>query len=106
MWGMATPGIEQFKQGFGGREIRYIGAYDLVDLGSAADSLWRLPRHQGHDRPDAPWRQCAGRSQQRRCARMTDGRPLGELIGCSRAGAAAHAAAGPRRRRPKLACVA
>src|SRR4051812_46610229 len=30
MWGMATPGIAQFKQGFGGREIRYIGAYDLV----------------------------------------------------------------------------
>ncbi len=30
MWGMATPGITQFKQGFGGREIRYIGAFDLV----------------------------------------------------------------------------
>jgi len=30
MWGMATPGIAQFKQGFGGSEIRYIGAYDLV----------------------------------------------------------------------------
>ena len=30
MWGMATAGIAQFKQGFGGREIRYIGAYDLV----------------------------------------------------------------------------
>jgi lipid II:glycine glycyltransferase (peptidoglycan interpeptide bridge formation enzyme) len=30
MWGMATPGIAQFKQGFGGREIRYIGAFDLV----------------------------------------------------------------------------
>jgi lipid II:glycine glycyltransferase (peptidoglycan interpeptide bridge formation enzyme) len=30
MWGMATSGIAQFKQGFGGREVRYIGAYDLV----------------------------------------------------------------------------
>jgi lipid II:glycine glycyltransferase (peptidoglycan interpeptide bridge formation enzyme) len=30
MWGMAHPGIEQFKRGFGGREVRYIGAWDLV----------------------------------------------------------------------------
>jgi lipid II:glycine glycyltransferase (peptidoglycan interpeptide bridge formation enzyme) len=30
MWGMATAGIGQFKQGFGGREIEYIGAFDLV----------------------------------------------------------------------------
>jgi lipid II:glycine glycyltransferase (peptidoglycan interpeptide bridge formation enzyme) len=30
MWGMATAGISQFKQGFGGREIGYIGAFDLV----------------------------------------------------------------------------
>jgi serine/alanine adding enzyme len=30
MWGMATSGIAQFKQGFGGREIGYIGAFDLV----------------------------------------------------------------------------
>jgi lipid II:glycine glycyltransferase (peptidoglycan interpeptide bridge formation enzyme) len=30
MWGLAHPGIEQFKAGFGGREIRYIGAWELV----------------------------------------------------------------------------
>jgi lipid II:glycine glycyltransferase (peptidoglycan interpeptide bridge formation enzyme) len=30
MWGMATAGIGQFKQGFGGREVDYIGAFDLV----------------------------------------------------------------------------
>jgi peptidoglycan pentaglycine glycine transferase (the first glycine) len=30
MWGLAHPGIAHFKTGFGGREIRYIGAYDLV----------------------------------------------------------------------------
>jgi len=30
LWGLAHPGIAHFKIGFGGREIRYIGAYDLV----------------------------------------------------------------------------
>jgi peptidoglycan pentaglycine glycine transferase (the first glycine) len=30
MWGLSHPGIEQFKHGFGGREVRYIGAYELV----------------------------------------------------------------------------
>jgi lipid II:glycine glycyltransferase (peptidoglycan interpeptide bridge formation enzyme) len=30
MWGVVTAGIGQFKAGFGGREIRYIGAWDLV----------------------------------------------------------------------------
>ncbi len=30
MWGLAHPGIEHFKTGFGGREVRYIGAWDLV----------------------------------------------------------------------------
>jgi lipid II:glycine glycyltransferase (peptidoglycan interpeptide bridge formation enzyme) len=30
MWGMVTPGIARFKEGFGGREVRYIGAWDLV----------------------------------------------------------------------------
>ncbi len=32
MWGLAHPGIEQFKAGFGGHEVRYIGAFDLVTL--------------------------------------------------------------------------
>jgi lipid II:glycine glycyltransferase (peptidoglycan interpeptide bridge formation enzyme) len=30
MWGLATPGIAHFKTGFGGREVRYVGAWDLV----------------------------------------------------------------------------
>jgi len=30
MWGLSHPGIEQFKAGFGGREVRYIGAWELV----------------------------------------------------------------------------
>jgi lipid II:glycine glycyltransferase (peptidoglycan interpeptide bridge formation enzyme) len=30
LWGLATPGIAHFKTGFGGREIRYVGAWDLV----------------------------------------------------------------------------
>jgi lipid II:glycine glycyltransferase (peptidoglycan interpeptide bridge formation enzyme) len=30
MWGLSHGGIEQFKSGFGGREIRYVGAWDLV----------------------------------------------------------------------------
>jgi lipid II:glycine glycyltransferase (peptidoglycan interpeptide bridge formation enzyme) len=30
MWGVVTAGIGQFKAGFGGREIQYIGAWDLV----------------------------------------------------------------------------
>jgi peptidoglycan pentaglycine glycine transferase (the first glycine) len=30
MWGLSHEGIEHFKSGFGGREIRYVGAWDLV----------------------------------------------------------------------------
>jgi lipid II:glycine glycyltransferase (peptidoglycan interpeptide bridge formation enzyme) len=30
LWGLANPGIEQFKVGFGGREVRYTGAWELV----------------------------------------------------------------------------
>jgi lipid II:glycine glycyltransferase (peptidoglycan interpeptide bridge formation enzyme) len=30
MWGLSHEGIERFKSGFGGREIRYVGAWDLV----------------------------------------------------------------------------
>ncbi len=38
LWGLPTPGIAQFKEGFGGREVRYIGAWDLAldGLGAAA----------------------------------------------------------------------
>ncbi len=30
MWGLSHPGIEHFKAGFGGREVRWIGAYALI----------------------------------------------------------------------------
>ena len=30
LWGLATGGIAHFKAGFGGREVSYIGAWDLV----------------------------------------------------------------------------
>jgi lipid II:glycine glycyltransferase (peptidoglycan interpeptide bridge formation enzyme) len=30
LWGLAHPGIAHFKAGFGGREVRYVGGYDLV----------------------------------------------------------------------------
>ena len=30
MWGLATGGIRQFKEGFGGEEIEYVGARDLA----------------------------------------------------------------------------
>jgi lipid II:glycine glycyltransferase (peptidoglycan interpeptide bridge formation enzyme) len=39
MWGMANAGIEQFKRGFGGREVRYIGAFDLVRVAPIRSAL-------------------------------------------------------------------
>ena len=30
LWGVAHPGIEQFKAGFGGRDLLYVGAWELV----------------------------------------------------------------------------
>lgn len=30
LWGLAHPGIAHFKTGFGGREVIYVGAWDLV----------------------------------------------------------------------------
>ncbi|MFI5261322.1 MAG: lipid II:glycine glycyltransferase FemX [Candidatus Limnocylindrales bacterium] len=30
LWGLAHPGIAQFKAGFGGREVEWIGAWELV----------------------------------------------------------------------------
>jgi lipid II:glycine glycyltransferase (peptidoglycan interpeptide bridge formation enzyme) len=55
LWGLATGGIAHFKTGFGGREVRYIGAWDLVldPLGRAAygaalrGSAWWLRRRHG-----------------------------------------------------------
>jgi len=42
LWGLATGGIAHFKAGFGGREVHYIGAWDLV-----LDRLGRLAYDSG-----------------------------------------------------------
>ena len=41
MWGLATGGIRHFKEGFGGREVEYVGARDLP-LRASADALLRV----------------------------------------------------------------
>ena len=41
MWGLATGGIRQFKEGFGGEEIEYVGARDL-SLRAPMDLALRL----------------------------------------------------------------
>ncbi len=41
LWGLATGGIAQFKEGFGGRQIDYVGARDLP-LRPAEDAALRL----------------------------------------------------------------
>ena len=54
LWGLATGGIAHFKTGFGGREVRYIGAWDLVldplgrrvyQAAQRARVLWARRRH-------------------------------------------------------------
>ena len=54
LWGLATGGIAHFKSGFGGREVRYIGAWDLVldpvgrrayDLAQSGRVWWARRRH-------------------------------------------------------------
>jgi len=41
MWGLATGGIRQFKEGFGGEEVAYVGARDLA-LRRVPDALLRI----------------------------------------------------------------
>ena len=41
MWGLATGGIRQFKEGFGGEEIEYVGARDL-SLRAPIDAVLRV----------------------------------------------------------------
>jgi peptidoglycan pentaglycine glycine transferase (the first glycine) len=41
LWGLATGGIRQFKEGFGGTEVRYVGARDLP-LRAPVDALLRV----------------------------------------------------------------
>jgi lipid II:glycine glycyltransferase (peptidoglycan interpeptide bridge formation enzyme) len=54
LWGLATGGIAHFKTGFGGREVHYIGAWDLVldrlgrqvyDAAVGARTWWARRRH-------------------------------------------------------------
>ena len=54
LWGLATGGIAHFKTGFGGREVRYVGAWDLVldplgrqayERGQGARVWWARRRH-------------------------------------------------------------
>ncbi len=55
LWGLAHAGIAHFKTGFGGREVRYIGAWDLVldPLGRATydvaqrSRVWIARRRRG-----------------------------------------------------------
>jgi lipid II:glycine glycyltransferase (peptidoglycan interpeptide bridge formation enzyme) len=41
LWGLATGGIRQFKEGFGGHEVAYVGARDLA-LRGVPDALLRI----------------------------------------------------------------
>jgi len=63
LWGLPREGIEQFKSGFGGREVDYIGAWDLsisavgkgvLDLGVAARAKVRRWRYRDVHNPDDP----------------------------------------------------
>ena len=66
MWGISHEGIEQFKTGFGGREIKYVGAWDLVldpagrlafDSAQVAQDrigAWRHGIRKVRGRPHAP----------------------------------------------------
>lgn len=65
MWGLATGGIRQFKEGFGGEEIEYVGARDLplrapmhaaLRLAIPAYGLAQRARLRllGRERPETP----------------------------------------------------
>jgi lipid II:glycine glycyltransferase (peptidoglycan interpeptide bridge formation enzyme) len=60
LWGLATGGIAHFKTGFGGREVQYIGAWDLTldplgrqayERGTAARAWVARRRRPGGDTP-------------------------------------------------------
>ncbi|MFN8623216.1 MAG: peptidoglycan bridge formation glycyltransferase FemA/FemB family protein [Chloroflexota bacterium] len=63
LWGLPKAGIEQFKSGFGGREIEYVGAWELtistlgkgvLDAGVAARERFRRWRYRDIHNPDDP----------------------------------------------------
>ncbi len=76
LWGLATGGIAHFKTGFGGREVRYIGAWDLVldplgravyEGGGSGARLVGAPAPRPGRR-----RECRPRSGARRTRRVTE----------------------------------
>jgi lipid II:glycine glycyltransferase (peptidoglycan interpeptide bridge formation enzyme) len=50
VWGVDVPGLAHFKSGFGGREVRYIGAWELVvdPVGRAIEELGGAARSGLH----------------------------------------------------------
>ncbi len=63
LWGLPRAGIAQFKSGFGGTEVDYIGAWDLVTdrlghrvlrAGELGRQRYRRWRYRDVHRPDAP----------------------------------------------------
>jgi peptidoglycan pentaglycine glycine transferase (the first glycine) len=63
LWGLPRAGIAQFKSGFGGTEIDYVGAWDLVThrlghrvlrVGEIGRERYRRWRYRDVHRPDAP----------------------------------------------------
>ncbi len=63
LWGLPRAGIAQFKSGFGGTQVGYIGAWDLVtdrighrvlQVGERGRQAYRRWRYRGVHRPDAP----------------------------------------------------
>ena len=69
LWGLPREGIEQFKSGFGGRQVDYVGAWDLtispvgkrlLDLGAAGRERYRRWRYRDvHDPADPHGRRAA-----------------------------------------------
>jgi peptidoglycan pentaglycine glycine transferase (the first glycine) len=47
MWGLIGTGIDYFKEGFGGREVTYVGAWDLA-LSPAGAALFRAGERGRH----------------------------------------------------------
>lgn len=50
MWGLVHPGIRQFKEGFGGREVRFIGGWELV-LDRLGAGVYRLAERRSRHQP-------------------------------------------------------
>lgn len=66
LWGLVHPGISHFKEGFGGRPVRYVGSWDLP-LSPVGGRVFRA----------AEW----GRRTARRAVRVSRGRSIGAAAG-------------------------